>query len=143
MHFKGKLRVVNQILLVLLTMGISQSCGTSNAVSRENSAARSYNGVDNPSHSETLVDHLIKVAGVNVVGDGRNAKITIHGVSTLYGSNEPLFVVNGQQLGGGLQEAMSIIPVADIKSIRVLKNPSEIGVYGVRGANGVILITLK
>lgn len=143
MHFKGKQSILNQFFFLVLSAMISHGCGTSNTVNRENGEARSHNGVDNPSHSETLVDHLMKVAGINVVGDGRNAKISIHGVSTIYGSNEPLFVVNGQQLGGGLQEAMNIIPVSDIKSIRVLKNPSEVGAYGVRGANGVVLITLK
>ena len=130
-------------LLLLTTVVVSQDCGISNNVDRENPEMRTFDGVENPSQSETLVDHLIKVPGINVVGDGRNAKITIRGISTFYGSNEPLFVVNSQQLNGGLQEAMNIVPVADIKSIRVLKNPSEIGGYGVRGANGVILITLK
>jgi TonB-dependent SusC/RagA subfamily outer membrane receptor len=143
MDYQASLGVVKKMFLLLSVVAIGQSCSTSHSVNRQNAQSRVHNGIDNPSHSETLVDHLIKVPGINVVGDGRNAKITIHGVSTLYGSNEPLYVVNGQQLNGGLQEAMNIIPVSDIKSIRVLKNPSEVGGYGVRGANGVIVITLK
>ena len=130
------------IFIILSIMAVT-SCDTTNRVDRQKSEMRTFDGVENPSQSVNLVDHLIKVPGINVVGDGRNAKITVRGISTFYGSNEPLFIVNGQQLNGGLQEAMNIVPVADIKSIRVLKNPDEIGGYGVRGANGVILITLK
>lgn len=54
-----------------------------------------------------------------------------------------LFVVNGQILGGGRRAASNFVPVNDIQSIRVLKNPSETGIYGVQGANGVIEIQLK
>ena len=52
-------------------------------------------------------------------------------------------MVNGQPLNGGLSAANNMIPVNEISSIRVLKTPSEVGMYGVRGANGVIVITLK
>lgn len=100
-------------------------------------------GVNLSSHSETLVDQLRKVSGINIEGDGVSARITIRGKSSLFGDSEPLFLVNNQALTGGLKEAMDLIPVSDIQSIAVLKNPSETAIYGVRGANGVIVITLK
>ncbi len=93
--------------------------------------------------SMTLADHLMQVSGLSVQGSGRNAQVRVHGVSSMYGSNEPLFVVNGQPIDGGLSAVSSMVPVADIARISVLKTPSETSMYGVRGANGVIVIKLK
>jgi TonB-dependent SusC/RagA subfamily outer membrane receptor len=71
--------------------------------------------------------------GVTVNGKS----ITIRGTSTLMGSTEPLFVLNGIVVS----TIDNIIP-QEVKSIEVLKGSSA-AIYGSRGANGVILITLK
>lgn len=93
--------------------------------------------------SMTLADHLQQVSGISVQGSGRNAQVRVHGISSMYGNNEPLFIVNGQAIEGGLSAVSSMVPVADIARISVLKTPSETSMYGVRGANGVIVIKLK
>lgn len=93
--------------------------------------------------SMTLADHLQQVSGLSIQGSGRNAQVRVHGVSSMYGSNEPLFVVNGQAIDGGLSTVSSMVPVADIARISVLKTPTETSMYGVRGANGVVVIKLK
>lgn len=83
-----------------------------------------------------------RVSGVSVFrnADGSIA-VRIRGVSSFYGSNEPLYVLDGVPIQAGPGGALRGISPYDIESIRVLKNPEDTTVYGVRGANGVILIT--
>jgi TonB-linked SusC/RagA family outer membrane protein len=69
---------------------------------------------------------------------GQNgSSIRIRGVGTL-GDSNPLVVIDG--IPGG---DMNIINPDDIESISVLKDAASSSIYGVRGANGVILITTK
>ena len=103
----------------------------------------SVNDEEGYNESMTLADHLQQVSGLSIQGSGRNAQVRVHGVSSMYGNNEPLFVVNGQAIDGGLSAVSSMVPVADIARISVLKTPSETSMYGVRGANGVVVIKLK
>jgi TonB-dependent SusC/RagA subfamily outer membrane receptor len=99
--------------------------------------------VQNLNPSVDLADHLKKVPDLTVTGSGGNAKVAIRGMATPSGDAEPLFVINNNPISGGLSEANSIVSVADIKSVTVLKTPSETSPYGIRGSNGVILIKLK
>ena len=75
-----------------------------------------------------------RVAGVEVTYDKR---IIVRGVNTVNGSTDPLILVDGQEW-----QDISALNPNDIKSIDVLKG-SATAIYGVRGANGVILITTK
>lgn len=83
-----------------------------------------------------------KVAGVTfTVPSGRpgddDAEIYVRGVATLNGNSSPLVLVDG------VEREYSQIDPEDIASLSVLKDASATAVYGVRGANGVILITTK
>ena len=82
-------------------------------------------------------------AGVMVTGqDGApdaNAAIRIRGVATIYGSANPLYVVDGVQVGTNA----NFLNPSDIESIEVLKDASATAIYGAAGANGVIMITTK
>ena len=82
-----------------------------------------------------------KAAGVQVTqntGDpSGNFKIRIRGNNSIYGSNDPLILVDGTPA-----YAASIDPY-DIESVEVLKDASATAIYGSRGANGVVLITSK
>ena len=82
--------------------------------------------------------------GVSVTrASGGGIQIRIRGGSnTFYGSNEPLYVVDDTPQPRGSDGVIFINPY-DIQKIEVLKNPSDIGLYGIRGANGVIKITTK
>lgn len=122
---------------------IISACGSSSGVPRGGEENIGHTSVENPDQTVSLTDHLRKLSGVSVAGNGPNARVTIRGANSINAGTEPLFVINGQVLNGGLRAASEIVPVNDIKSIRVLKNPSETGIYGVRGANGVIEIELK
>lgn len=111
-------------------------------VSARNSTG-SVNQIDNPNLTRTLADHLRSVAGVNVSGEGQNARVRIRGGVNSFNSNtEPLFVVDGMSFQGFAQ-VYSAVNVADIKSITVLKDDSQTAIYGTRGMNGVIIIKTK
>lgn len=67
----------------------------------------------------------------------------IRGPSSFYSSNEPLYVVDGTPFQPGPGGALNGINPHDIASIKVLKDPADTAVWGMRGANGVIVITTK
>jgi TonB-dependent SusC/RagA subfamily outer membrane receptor len=69
--------------------------------------------------------------------------VQIRGTSSFYGSNQPLYVVDDVPISPGPGGALAGVNPHDIESIKVLKNPSDIGIYGMRGANGVIVIKTK
>lgn len=85
-----------------------------------------------------------KIPGVLVTrtADGGIA-LQIRGASSFYGSNAPLYVLDGVPFETGANGALTGLNPHDIESIRVLKDPADTGIYGVRGANGVIVITTK
>lgn len=81
-----------------------------------------------------------KVAGLTVVNSGRPGQepdIRIRGTNTIAGV-KPLYVVDGI-----FNDNINFINPADIESIEILKDPSSLAIFGVRGANGVIIITTK
>jgi TonB-dependent SusC/RagA subfamily outer membrane receptor len=85
-----------------------------------------------------------RVSGVTVeAAAGGGIAVRIRGSSSFYGGSEPLYVVDGVPFNVGPKGALTGINPYDIESIRVLKNPADVALYGVRGANGVILITMK
>lgn len=86
----------------------------------------------------SILDMLRRVPGV-VVGGGNS--ITIRGASSIHMSTEPLFVVDGMTVGTGYQ-AVSALNPNNINRISVLKGPAA-SIYGVRAANGVIVIEMK
>lgn len=93
-----------------------------------------YGDEPNSSSFSNIYDMISgRVPGVRVIGN----KIVVRGVKTLIASTDPLFVVNGMVRG-----SIDDIPPSRVKSISVLKDGSA-AIYGSRGANGVILITLK
>ena len=85
------------------------------------------------------------VAGVNVsVGStvpGRTANVQVRGVNSIGASNSPLIVVDGIPLAP--DATTNDINANDIASMEILKDASAVAIYGVRGSNGVILITTK
>ncbi len=81
-----------------------------------------------------------QVAGVNITqssgSPGAGSNIRIRGVST-NGDSRPLILLDGRVI-----EELSVVNPSDIESINILKDASA-GIYGVRAANGVILVTTK
>ena len=101
----------------------------------------------------TSIDQVLqgRAAGVqlqqNSGAPGGSSSIRIRGVSSLTGSNEPIFVIDGviidNTTGSGSQNALSAINPSDIVSLDVLKDASATAIYGSRAANGVIIVTTK
>lgn len=87
--------------------------------------------------------YLRKVAGVRVSGEGGAARITIRGLNSINLDSSPLFIVDGMNLGRDYSQIYAMLNVLDIKRVSVLKSASELGIYGVQGANGVIEIEMK
>lgn len=83
-----------------------------------------------------------QIAGVSVVASsgepGEGSSILIRGVSSLSGSNDPLFVVDGVPQSGDPR-----LNPNEIETIDVLKDAASASIYGTRAAGGVILITTK
>jgi TonB-dependent starch-binding outer membrane protein SusC len=91
-----------------------------------------------------------KVSGVTIIqgsgapGGTGGTKIRIRGVSSIDRTNNPLIVVDGYPLPD--QDADNVLNsfgTGDIETIDVLKDAAAAGIYGVRGSNGVIMITTK
>ena len=87
-----------------------------------------------------------KVAGLRIQTTaseaGGDPKITLRGPGSITGSSSPLIVVDGIVLGNEA-DILGTIDNNNIESISVLKDASSVAIYGSRGANGVILVTLK
>ncbi|HKP32838.1 MAG TPA: TonB-dependent receptor, partial [Chitinophagaceae bacterium] len=80
-----------------------------------------------------------QAAGVTVINSGMpggGSTVRIRGITTV-GSNDPLVIIDGVQ--GSLHD----LNVNDIESIQVLKDAGAAAIYGVRGSNGVIVVTTK
>jgi TonB-dependent SusC/RagA subfamily outer membrane receptor len=69
--------------------------------------------------------------------------VRIRGQNSINGSNAPLYVVDGLPIEAGPSGSLTGINPNDIESIEVLKDAASTAFYGVRGANGVILIKTK
>jgi TonB-linked SusC/RagA family outer membrane protein len=82
-----------------------------------------------------------KVPGLvmtNTGAAGGSPTVRIRGVATVNASTNPLYVVDGMFV-----DNIDFVNPNDISSIEVLKDPSSLAIFGVQGANGVIIITTK
>jgi len=115
----------------------------------------------NINHQSNVVNALQgKIAGVQISsaggGPGQGARIIIRGINSIDGdrNNQPLFIIDGVEIdnstyttGGaetrGMSNRASDINPDDIESISVLRGGAATALYGIRAANGAILITTK
>ncbi len=118
--------------------------------------ANQISGAKNMDVSKSLQG---KIAGVNVKQSsgmpGATSHVTIRGNVSLTGNNQPLYVVDGmpiatdkafrENVGEGTNPSARIVDLnpEDIESISVLKGATAAALYGLRAANGVIVITTK
>ena len=96
--------------------------------------------VPGSSISSVLAGQLAGVVAMTRSGEpgkGSAADFYIRGVSSFKGSTKPLVLVDG------IERELDLVDTDDIASFSILKDASASAVYGVRGANGVILITTK
>ena len=89
----------------------------------------------------SLAELLQGVAGLTFTPEmsNRGVQANIRGPISIYGSNEPLVVLDGIRIGT-FSNANNMISINEIKTVEVLKNGAE---WGMDGANGVIVIKTK
>ena len=80
-----------------------------------------------------------RIAGLQIQEMGGTAKASIRGVSSMSLNTEPLFIIGGTQYET-LEAANNAISIEDIMEVEVKKDGSE---YGMKGANGVIIIKMR
>lgn len=156
------LDVDNEFLdeVVVTAMGVTKerkALGYSVTEVKGEEMLKSRGGLNNPVNALQG-----KVAGLQITGGsgsmGGSSKVLIRGVSSLSGSNQPLFIIDGVPIEGGdfnstetarggsgydYGNLVNDINPDDIQSISVLKGASASALYGSRANNGVVLITTK
>ncbi len=84
-----------------------------------------------------------RAPGVRVIQSsgqpGASVQVQVRGGNSFLGNNNPLYVVDGFPLTGGID----FLNPSDIASIDILKDASATAIYGARGANGVVIITTR
>ena len=82
-----------------------------------------------------------KIAGMDIVKSsgqvGEDVEILLRGSRSIYGNNQPLFIIDG------VPGSYNQVNPSDIESVDVLKDASSTAIYGSAGANGVVIITTK
>jgi len=145
-------------MLFLFAICLLIACGTTKSTTtKSNDINQGYGSISNKKSttavSQTEVGDAAsgdiswmqlfqKTSGLTVRGSGRNLSIQIRSKKSMTAGHEPLFIVDGQIRGNGF-ENISFIDPAEVRRISVLKDAASAAAYGSRGANGVILVTLK
>ncbi|MBD1397870.1 TonB-dependent receptor [Pontibacter sp. JH31] len=123
--------------VVVIGYGVQKKSVVTGAIS-------SVRATDLENQQITRVEQALqgRASGVTVASNsgapGAAATVRVRGITTL-NSNEPLYVVDGVVVNGGID----FLNQSDIESIEVLKDAASAAIYGTRGAAGVILVTTK
>ena len=91
----------------------------------------------NPNPISSLQGQVAGLSVVNNATPGSTPDVRIRGTISI-GSVHPLYVVDGN-----FQDNISFLNPNDIESIEILKDPSSLAIFGVKGAAGVIVVTTK
>ena len=91
---------------------------------------------------EELMTNKFPGVWISRTADGSLA-IRIRGATSMQGSNEPLYIIDGTPTQPGPHGGLTGLSPGDIASIQVLKDAAATTMYGVRGANGVIIVKTK
>ena len=114
--------------VVNIGYGSAQKKNLTSTIGNINGQNKKYTSYQN------IFDMIKELPGVQVVDE----RIRIRGIATMNGSTDPLILVDGIEMS--LDGLEAIVPRL-VKSINVL-NSSDAAIYGSKGANGVILITM-
>lgn len=123
--------------VVVVGFGQQKKASVVGAIAQTNAKALERTGGVS-SLGQALTGNLPGVVTMTTTGQpgDEDPKITIRGV-TSWNSSDPLVLVDG------VERPMNSVDINSVASISVLKDASATAVFGVRGANGVILITTK
>jgi TonB-linked SusC/RagA family outer membrane protein len=132
-------RTLSEVAVVSVGYGTSRKKDLTGSIASVN--AETLNKLPSPTLEVALQG---RASGVQVTSNdgapGGNTTILIRGVGSLAsGGNQPLYVIDGYPIDGGINN----FNTNDIASIDILKDASATAIYGIRGANGVVIITTK
>jgi TonB-dependent SusC/RagA subfamily outer membrane receptor len=152
----GRAETGARVLLLAVVLGgcaSGRDTGFAEAAAREPGAAGSARTGPNTLRGDRVrgypvyqVEQLLagRVPGVQVIrGAGGGFSLRIRGTSSLYGSSEPLYVVDGMLVQTVPGRGLDWLNPNDIETIEILKDANSLSGYGVRGANGVVIITTR
>lgn len=140
----------HSLVPLAVLVGLVSACASSGRQAtvppRDAPAAPAVTGEDIERTPSVPVEELVtnKFPGVWIsrTADG-SLSIRIRGATSMQGSNEPLYIIDGTPIQPGPNGGLTGISPSDIASIQVLKDAAATTMYGVRGANGVIIIKTK
>jgi TonB-dependent SusC/RagA subfamily outer membrane receptor len=131
--------------LLFVTSACASKQRTSTPESRDNSTVTAEE-IERQGATDQPIEKVLqgRIAGVSVTraADGGIA-VRIRGATSFHGNSEPLYILDGMPIQPGPTGSLTGINPSDIESIKVLKDAAETAMYGVRGANGVIIIKTK
>ncbi|MCB0619416.1 MAG: TonB-dependent receptor plug domain-containing protein [Saprospiraceae bacterium] len=135
-------------LKAIIKLGIAVGCLSVLACSSSKNTAKPPQGNGNTVEVDQanvdLASYLRRIPGLQISGQGDNARVTIRGsVQSLSGPSEPLFVIDNVQIGDDFASVSRLVDVHDIDKVEVLKGVDASARYGVRGSNGVVIIRTK
>ncbi len=134
-------------LLAFLLLGCATNQGVQRTEDGDVVARKQKNhdkvAVDVAESSIDLTSYLRRIPGIQITGSGERATIQVRNNASAGAEYRPLYVVNGTPLGNSYANLLSAVDPNEIKSVEVLKTPSEISRYGTQGSGGVILIELR
>jgi TonB-dependent SusC/RagA subfamily outer membrane receptor len=131
-------------LSVWVLSGLTVGCASGNANRDSSGRPTAPKGIERNTGDpiEKVLEAKDPGLLVSRTADGGIA-VQIRGASSFYSGSQPLYVIDDVPIAPGPGGALIGVNPHDIESIKVLKNPADIGIYGMRGANGVIVITMK
>jgi TonB-dependent SusC/RagA subfamily outer membrane receptor len=136
---------VRTLLAVSMIVGVTTACASrgSRPTPPPKNTVTAKDIEANPSEPiEKILQAKVPGVWVTRTPDGGIA-VKIRGTSSFYGENQPLYVIDGMAINPGPGGALTGVNPHDIESIQVLKDPADTAMYGIRGANGVIVIKTK
>jgi len=130
---------------VQLNAVIVTALGITRSVKSLTYAAQNVKGSDLNEARETNVINSLqgRVPGLTItkdaVGPGGESKVLLRGNRSLSGNSDPLYVIDGVPLNGGIE----MLNPDDIESMTILKGASAAALYGSQGQNGAIIVNTK
>jgi TonB-dependent starch-binding outer membrane protein SusC len=122
--------------VVVIGYGTQRRTNVTSAISSIDS--KTLNELPVPNLSQALQGRMAGVSVVNNGSPGSQPIVRIRGISSITGSGDPLYVVDGIPTGD-----ISSFDMRDVETVDVLKDASAAAIYGSRATNGVIIITTK
>lgn len=130
------------IIIGILGMAFLLNCSTGKNVTSDRDTVKTQMAKNDYKGQRQLIDHLRTTPGVEVRGGGANLLILVRGAKSMTGNNNPLYVVDGVNMGYDYYAAASAANQFMIEKIVVLPPPRS-GRYGSQGQNGVIEVTTR